>query len=102
MIPAPTITGFTPTSGRVGTSVTITGTNFTGATQVQFNTTNATSYTVDSATQITATVACRHHHRHDQGDNAGWHRHQHRQLHRDPGPDHHRLHARPAAASAPR
>ena len=36
--------------------MTITGTNFTGATQVQFNTTDATSYTVDSATQITAIV----------------------------------------------
>ena len=56
VIPAPTITGFTPTSGPVGTSVTITGTNLTGATQVQFNTTNATIFTVDSATQITATV----------------------------------------------
>jgi photosystem II stability/assembly factor-like uncharacterized protein len=53
--PAPTITSFTPASGPVGTSVTITGTNFTGATAVRFNGTNAT-YTVNSATQITATV----------------------------------------------
>lgn len=53
----PTVTGISPMSGRTagGTSVTITGTNFTGATAVKFGTTNATSYTVNSATQITAT-----------------------------------------------
>jgi hypothetical protein len=34
---SPTISGFTPISGSVGTSVTITGTNFTGATSVKFN-----------------------------------------------------------------
>ena len=33
----PTITSFTPTSGQVGTSVTITGTNLTGVTPVRFN-----------------------------------------------------------------
>jgi len=53
---APTITSFTPTSGPVGTSVVITGTDLTGATVVSFNGTNATTFTVDSATQITATV----------------------------------------------
>ena len=31
----PTVTSFTPTSGPVGTSVTINGTNFTGVTAVQ-------------------------------------------------------------------
>jgi hypothetical protein len=51
-----TIMSFAPTSGPVGTSVVITGTNLTGATSVMFNTTAATSYVVDSATQITATV----------------------------------------------
>jgi kumamolisin len=51
----PTISSFSPTSGPVGTSVTITGTNFTGATAVKFNGTSA-SYTVGSATSITATV----------------------------------------------
>jgi hypothetical protein len=63
-VPAPTITSFTPTFGPVGTSVTITGTNFSGTISganfttsvVKFNTTNATSFTVNSATQITATV----------------------------------------------
>ena len=52
----PTVTGFSPTSGSVGASVTITGTAFTGATAVRFNGTSATTYTVNSATQITATV----------------------------------------------
>ena len=53
--PAPTISLFTPTIGLVGTSVTITGTAFTGATSVTFNGTSAL-FTVDSDTQITATV----------------------------------------------
>jgi hypothetical protein len=52
----PTITSFTPTSGLANTSVTITGTNFTGATAVRFNGTAATSFTVNSATQVSATV----------------------------------------------
>src|SRR5207237_984801 len=51
----PTITSFTPGSGPVGTSVTINGTNFTGATAVLFNSTSA-SFTVSSATAITAAV----------------------------------------------
>ena len=51
----PTITSFTPTSGPVGTSVVITGTNFTGTTAVRFNGISAT-FTVNSPTQITATV----------------------------------------------
>jgi IPT/TIG domain len=62
--PAPTITSFTPAFGPVGTSVTITGTNFSGTvsgvsfttSSVKFNTTSATTFHVDSATQITATV----------------------------------------------
>ena len=53
---APTITSFTPAGGPVGTVVTITGTNFCGATQVLFNATPATVYTVVSGTSITATV----------------------------------------------
>ena len=42
-------------SGAIGASVTITGTTFTGTTSVKFNGTSAT-FTVNSATQITATV----------------------------------------------
>ncbi len=49
------IASFTPTSGPVGTSVVITGTGFTNVTSVSFNNVNAT-FTVDSDTQITATV----------------------------------------------
>ncbi len=56
VIPASTIGGFSPPNGPVGTSVTITGANFTGATAVTFNGVNATSFTVDSVTQITAAV----------------------------------------------
>ena len=51
----PTITSFSPNSGPVGTSVTITGTNLTGATSVKFNGTTAT-ITSNTATQIVATV----------------------------------------------
>jgi hypothetical protein len=51
----PYITSFSPTSGPVGTSVIITGGNFTGATAVKFNGVSA-AFTVNSATQITATV----------------------------------------------
>jgi hypothetical protein len=51
----PSISGFTPMSGPVGTSVAITGANFTGATAVRFNGTSA-SFTLLSDAQITATV----------------------------------------------
>ena len=53
--PKPTITGFTPTQGFPGTHVTITGTNFTGATSVKLGS-KAASFTVNSSTKITATV----------------------------------------------
>ena len=54
----PTITNFTPSSGCANTTpVVITGTNFSGATAVQFGGTNAASFTINSATQITATPA---------------------------------------------
>jgi large repetitive protein len=52
----PTVLAFLPLSGPVGTSVTITGTLFTGATAVTFNGTPA-SFTVSlGGTLITATV----------------------------------------------
>ena len=55
-IPAPAVTAVSPTGGKTssGTTVTITGNNFTGATSVNFGGTNATSFTVNSDTQITA------------------------------------------------
>ncbi len=52
---APTIASFTPGSGPPGTSVTITGTGFSGATAVTFNGVSAT-FTADSDTQVTAVV----------------------------------------------
>jgi hypothetical protein len=52
---APTVASFTPGSGPVGTSVAITGTNFNAITAVRFSGINA-SYTVNSATSITALV----------------------------------------------
>jgi hypothetical protein len=52
----PVISSFTPSSGPVGSSVTITGSSLGGATAVTFNRTTASSYQVDSPTQITATV----------------------------------------------
>ncbi|WP_293785928.1 MBG domain-containing protein, partial [uncultured Pedobacter sp.] len=57
-VATPTVTALSPTSGPTsgGTSVTITGTNFSGATAVTFGATAATSFTVNSATQITATA----------------------------------------------
>ena len=55
--PLPMVTGVSPASGAEagGASVTITGTTFTGATAVKFGTSDATSFTVNSATSITAT-----------------------------------------------
>jgi hypothetical protein len=52
---APTITSFTPSAGPVGTTVTITGTNLTGATSVKFNGVSAT-ITSNTATQIVTKV----------------------------------------------
>jgi hypothetical protein len=50
----PTVTGFNPTSGNVGTSVTVTGTNFTGATSITFNGTPATFTVTDDSTIATS------------------------------------------------
>jgi hypothetical protein len=54
--PAPAITSISPTSGTTagGTTVTITGSGFTGATRVAFGGVSATSFNVVSDTQITA------------------------------------------------
>jgi hypothetical protein len=54
----PVVTGLNATSGAMagGGSVIITGSKFTGATAVYFGATAATTYTVNSDTQITVTV----------------------------------------------
>jgi hypothetical protein len=50
----PTISNLNPNTGAAGTSVVITGTLLTGATGVSFGGVPATSFVVNSATQITA------------------------------------------------
>ncbi len=52
----PQVTSFSPSSGPVGTVVTITGVSLTKATRVTFGGIAATAYTVNSDTQITATA----------------------------------------------
>ena len=57
----PRVTGFSPTSGSMGTAVTITGSGFNGATNVYFGfngTFNATPapFTAVSSTQISTSV----------------------------------------------
>jgi hypothetical protein len=58
VVPVPTITSVSPTSGTTagGSIVAITGTNLTGTTAVTFGTAPATAFTVTSATSITATT----------------------------------------------
>jgi len=55
----PNVTGVSPNRGPVsgGTSVTVTGSDFTGATAVKFGSTNATSFKVNSQSSITAVPA---------------------------------------------
>ena len=53
-VPAPRVAGLSPASAPQGTSVTISGTGFTGARGVSFGTTAAVSVTVNSDTSLTA------------------------------------------------
>jgi hypothetical protein len=53
--PAPTVSGFNPPTGAPGTTVTITGSHFTGATAVKFNGTSS-SFSVTDDGDINATV----------------------------------------------
>jgi hypothetical protein len=53
--PQPSVSSFSPTSGAVGTVVTINGSNFANVTSVTLNGISAT-FNIVSATQITATV----------------------------------------------
>jgi hypothetical protein len=55
-VPPPSVAGVTPNQGPEagGTSVVISGSNFTGASAVKFGPTNATIFTVDSSGSISA------------------------------------------------
>ncbi len=53
----PTITSFTPTETGIGAQVVITGTNFDNVTNVKFGAINATSFIINSDSQITAIVS---------------------------------------------
>jgi hypothetical protein len=53
-VPAPRVSGLAPPSAPQGTSITITGTGFTGATAVAFGLHSASSFTVNGDTSITA------------------------------------------------
>lgn len=55
--PPPSVSSFTPVSGLAGTSVTLSGSHFTGVTAVTFGGTATESFTVNSDSQITAVVA---------------------------------------------
>jgi IPT/TIG domain len=52
----PTITSFTPTSGGLGLTVSITGSGFTGANAVSFGGVTASTFTIQSDNQIIAIV----------------------------------------------
>jgi len=52
----PTMTSFSPTAGPVGTQVVITGMSLSQTTTVKFGGVAATAFTVNSNTQVTATV----------------------------------------------
>lgn len=54
--PAPTIAGFTPTSGPVGTTVTVTGANLTAASGVTLNGAAVTTFSVVNGTTLTFDV----------------------------------------------
>ncbi|MGC4070916.1 MAG: immunoglobulin domain-containing protein [Nibricoccus sp.] len=54
--PGPTVTSFTPVALTPGTSITITGTNLANTSQVLFNGIETASFTINSATQISAIV----------------------------------------------
>ena len=88
---APTITSFTPDGGPAGTTLTITGTGFTGTSSVTIGGTAAASFTVVSDSTIAATVSRRHRLGTNHGRRAGRHGDERRLLLRDA--DRHGLHA---------
>ncbi len=56
VVPKPTVTSISPDTAQSGATVTITGTNLTGATAVSFGGIPATSFNVTNATTIAAVV----------------------------------------------
>ncbi|HXB50960.1 MAG TPA: IPT/TIG domain-containing protein, partial [Streptosporangiaceae bacterium] len=54
--PLPTVVIVNPASGPAGTPVTVSGTNFTGVTAVNFGSGNKASFTVNNTTTLTATA----------------------------------------------
>lgn len=56
-LPPPVIITFTPTSGEAGTTITITGNNFTGVTSVSFGGLAASSFNIVNPNTITAVIA---------------------------------------------
>jgi photosystem II stability/assembly factor-like uncharacterized protein len=56
VVPAPSISGFSPSKGPVGGLVTVSGANLVGATAVTFNGVLAATYSVQNGGTLTATV----------------------------------------------
>ncbi len=56
ILPPPTVIGFAPTSGKVGDSVTVSGTFFFNPSAVTFNGVTAPGFTVNSLTSLTVPV----------------------------------------------
>jgi subtilisin-like proprotein convertase family protein len=56
VVSSPNVNSFAPSLGSVGTIVNISGSNFTGATDVKFNGVSASSFTIVNSGQINATV----------------------------------------------
>ncbi|MCG8603565.1 DNRLRE domain-containing protein, partial [bacterium] len=56
VIHQPSVSSFTPTTGSIGTEVTISGSGFIGTTDVLFNGISASAFSLDSDAQIRATV----------------------------------------------
>ena len=100
-IPAPTVSKVEPTSGPAagGTTVTITGTNLTGASEVKFGAEHATGVKAESPTKVTATSpAGSGTVRRDRDHPRRHERHlRRRRIHLHPGPDGDAKSNRPAA-----
>jgi hypothetical protein len=56
VVPKPTISDISPSSGGIGTAIMVTGTNFTGASAVSFGPVPATAFSVASANTIMVVI----------------------------------------------